>query len=195
MGAIGGCVEPVVVTEHHSSGAPCAGLTALERVEAELDRRERARALLLATADGAIGSKHIICTYSDIAKRSVYPTRVAEAVVGLASAGVPAQSAAASGVSTIYSNVTQVPTPTSTSPSSEGLAPEYHTYHTYRNKLSVHESQDMHIGKSGVGVGGFRGKGVGKGSHDVFICKLGVGVGGLRTSGIGGLGSLGVGGV
>ena len=53
----------------------------------------------------------------------------------------------------------------------------------------------MHIGKSGVGVGGFRGKGVGKGSHDAFICKSVVGVGGLRMSGIGGSELLGVGGV
>ena len=34
-GVIGGCVEPVVATKHHGSGA---GLTVLERVEAELDR-------------------------------------------------------------------------------------------------------------------------------------------------------------
>ena len=61
VGAIGGCVEPVVATEHQCRSAPCAGLTALERVEAELDRRERALALLLATVDGAIG-KHTICT-------------------------------------------------------------------------------------------------------------------------------------
>ena len=100
VGAVGGCVEPVAATEHHGSSAPCAGLTALERVEAELDRRERALALLLAPADGAIGSKHTTRTYSDISKRSIYSTRVAKAVVGLALAGVPAQSAAASGVST-----------------------------------------------------------------------------------------------
>ena len=36
-GVIGGCVEPVVATEHHGSSA---GLTALERAEAELDRRK-----------------------------------------------------------------------------------------------------------------------------------------------------------
>ena len=52
----------------HGSGA---GLTALERAEAELDRRERAFGLLLASVDsGAIGSKSTkyIRTYSDIAK-------------------------------------------------------------------------------------------------------------------------------
>ena len=38
-GASGGCVELVVATEHHGSGA---GLNALDSVEAELDRRERA---------------------------------------------------------------------------------------------------------------------------------------------------------
>ena len=60
MGAIGGCVEPAVATEDHGSDAPCAGLTALERVKAALDRQDRALALLLATADGAIGSTHTV---------------------------------------------------------------------------------------------------------------------------------------
>ena len=35
VGAIGGCVEPVVATEHHGSGA---GLSTLKCAEAEIDR-------------------------------------------------------------------------------------------------------------------------------------------------------------
>ena len=70
VGAIGGCVWPMVATEHHGSGVGLTApeLTALERAEAELDRRERALALLLAPAYGAIGSKHTIRTHSDIVK-------------------------------------------------------------------------------------------------------------------------------
>ena len=69
----GGCVEPVVATEHHGSGA---GLTALERAEAEFDRRERALTRLLAQADGANGSNHKIAytrTYSDVVKSNINP--------------------------------------------------------------------------------------------------------------------------
>ena len=67
-GVMGGCVEPVVATEHHGSGA---GLTALERAEAELDRRERALTRLLAPADGTNCPNHntaYIRTYSDLVK-------------------------------------------------------------------------------------------------------------------------------
>ena len=77
--AIGGCVEPVVATEHHGSGA---GLTALERAEAELDVCERALGLLLASVDGGIcsNSTKYIRTYADIAKCNttsiLYITRV-----------------------------------------------------------------------------------------------------------------------
>ena len=45
----------MVATEHHGSGV---GRTVLERVEVELDRRERALSRVLAPADGAIGSNH-----------------------------------------------------------------------------------------------------------------------------------------
>ena len=47
----GGCVEPVVAIEHHGSDEAkerCNhGLTGLELIEAELDRRERALQLVL----------------------------------------------------------------------------------------------------------------------------------------------------
>ena len=86
-GAIGGCVEPVVATKHHGSGA---GFTVLERVEAELDRQERALTRVLAPADGASGSNHNIAylrTYSDIVKCNMNPTYQVDS----ASAGVQAQ--------------------------------------------------------------------------------------------------------
>ena len=87
VGAIGGCVEPVVATEHHGSGA---GLTVLERVEAELDRRERALTRVLAPADGVICSNQFIAylrTYSDMVKCNMDPTPQVDS----ASAGVQAQ--------------------------------------------------------------------------------------------------------
>ena len=87
-GVTGGCVEPVVATEHHGSGA---GLTVLECVEAELDRGERALTRVLAPApDGAIGSNHNIAhlrAYSDIVKCNMNPTYQVDS----ASAGVQAQ--------------------------------------------------------------------------------------------------------
>ena len=109
--------------------------------------------------------------------------------MGLASAGEQAQSVAASGVSTLHNNDTQVLPTTFTSPSSEGLAPDK-MYRTYHDKLHVHESQDICMGKSGVGVRGSVGNGVGKGSHDKYIGKSGlhVGVGGVGLYGVGGLG-------
>ena len=71
MGVIGGCVEPVVPAKHHGNGA---GLSMLEHAEAELDRRERALGLLLASADGANNSKNTTCirTYYAIIKCNTY---------------------------------------------------------------------------------------------------------------------------
>ena len=88
-------MEPVVASEHYGSSA---GLSVFERAEAELDRRERALGLLLASADGANGSNHTtyIRTYSDIVKCNTYidPIHcagVTNATEDLAKAGVPAQ--------------------------------------------------------------------------------------------------------
>ena len=86
----------MVATEHHGSGA---GLTAIDRAEAELDTREHVFGLLLASADsGAIGSNSTkyIRTYADIVKCKtyidpLYNAGATNATNDLAMAGVSAQ--------------------------------------------------------------------------------------------------------
>ena len=90
-GVTGGCVEPVVATEHHGSGKS-EQPTTIDLIEAELDRRERALQLIL----GSNPNTTYISTYPDVTQcNTTYVPTYSDIVQhDSAWAGVQAQPAA-----------------------------------------------------------------------------------------------------